>query len=71
LTGQNVLSWPPTGVIRTSRLAGSKEVKPLLGDSRRGELGQPEDVVSFAAFLCSDAASHLSDTLLPIRPITG
>jgi NAD(P)-dependent dehydrogenase (short-subunit alcohol dehydrogenase family) len=36
-----------------------------------GRLGQPEDVVSFAAFLCSDAASHLSGTLLPIRPITG
>jgi NAD(P)-dependent dehydrogenase (short-subunit alcohol dehydrogenase family) len=36
-----------------------------------GRLGQPEDVVSFAAFLCSDAASHLSGTLIPIRPITG
>jgi NAD(P)-dependent dehydrogenase (short-subunit alcohol dehydrogenase family) len=36
-----------------------------------GRLGQPEDVVAFAAFLCSDAASHLSGTLLPIRPITG
>jgi NAD(P)-dependent dehydrogenase (short-subunit alcohol dehydrogenase family) len=36
-----------------------------------GRLGQPEDVVSFAAFLCSDAASHLSGTLLPIRPIGG
>lgn len=36
-----------------------------------GRLGQPEDVVSFAAFLCSDAATHLSGTLLPIRPTTG
>jgi NAD(P)-dependent dehydrogenase (short-subunit alcohol dehydrogenase family) len=36
-----------------------------------GRLGQPEDVVSFAAFLCSDAASHLSGTLLPIRPVGG
>ena len=36
-----------------------------------GRLGQPEDVVSFAAFLCSDAATHLSGTLLPIRPLTG
>ena len=36
-----------------------------------GRLGQPEDLVSFAAFLCSDAASHLSGTLLPIRPVTG
>lgn len=36
-----------------------------------GRLGQPEDIVPFAAFLCSDAASHLSGTLLPIRPVTG
>jgi NAD(P)-dependent dehydrogenase (short-subunit alcohol dehydrogenase family) len=36
-----------------------------------GRLGQPEDRVSFAAFLCSDAASHLSGTLLPVRPVTG
>jgi NAD(P)-dependent dehydrogenase (short-subunit alcohol dehydrogenase family) len=36
-----------------------------------GRLGQPQDVVAFAAFLCSDAASHLSGTLLPIRPVTG
>jgi NAD(P)-dependent dehydrogenase (short-subunit alcohol dehydrogenase family) len=36
-----------------------------------GRLGQPEDLVSFAAFLCSDAASHLSGTLLPVRPVTG
>jgi NAD(P)-dependent dehydrogenase (short-subunit alcohol dehydrogenase family) len=36
-----------------------------------GRVGEPEDMVSFAAFLCSDAASHLSGTLLPIRPVTG
>jgi NAD(P)-dependent dehydrogenase (short-subunit alcohol dehydrogenase family) len=36
-----------------------------------GRLGEPEDMVPFAAFLCSDAASHLSGTLLPIRPVTG
>jgi NAD(P)-dependent dehydrogenase (short-subunit alcohol dehydrogenase family) len=32
---------------------------------------EPQDVVSFAAFVCSDAASHLSGTLLPIRPAGG
>lgn len=36
-----------------------------------GRLGQPDDVIAFAAFLCSDAAQHLSGTLVPIRPITG
>jgi NAD(P)-dependent dehydrogenase (short-subunit alcohol dehydrogenase family) len=36
-----------------------------------GRLGQPDDVVAFVAFLCSDAASHLSGTLVPIRPVVG
>ena len=33
-----------------------------------GQLAQPEDVVPFATFLCSDAANLLSGTLLSIRP---
>ena len=33
------------------------------------QLAQPEDVVPFATFLCSDAANLLSGTLLPIRPV--
>ncbi|WAL68772.1 SDR family NAD(P)-dependent oxidoreductase [Amycolatopsis cynarae] len=36
-----------------------------------GRIGQPEDIVAFVAFLCSNAAQHLSGTLLPIRPVTG
>ncbi|WIX83185.1 SDR family oxidoreductase [Amycolatopsis carbonis] len=36
-----------------------------------GRVGQPEDIVPFAAFLCSPAAEHLSGTLVGIRPITG
>jgi NAD(P)-dependent dehydrogenase (short-subunit alcohol dehydrogenase family) len=36
-----------------------------------GRLGQPEDIVAFAAFLCGDAATHLSGTVLTIRPFTG
>lgn len=33
-----------------------------------GRVGQPEDLVAFAAFLCSDASRHLSGTVLTIRP---
>ena len=32
-----------------------------------GRLGQPEDLVALTAFLCSDAASHLSGTVLMVR----
>ena len=33
-----------------------------------GRVGQPEDIVGLAAFLCSDAASHLSGTVITVRP---
>lgn len=33
-----------------------------------GRVGQPEDLVALAAFLCSDAASYLSGTVITMRP---
>jgi NAD(P)-dependent dehydrogenase (short-subunit alcohol dehydrogenase family) len=33
-----------------------------------GRIGQPEDIVALTAFLCSDAASHLSGTVITVRP---
>lgn len=33
-----------------------------------GRLGQPEDIVALTAFLCSDAANHLSGTVITVRP---
>jgi NAD(P)-dependent dehydrogenase (short-subunit alcohol dehydrogenase family) len=36
-----------------------------------GRVGQPEDIVPFVSFLCSDESMHLSGVLLPIRPVTG
>jgi NAD(P)-dependent dehydrogenase (short-subunit alcohol dehydrogenase family) len=51
--------------------AGEEHVARVAAAYPGGRLGQPEDLVSFAAFLCSDAASHLSGTVLTIRPYTG
>lgn len=42
----------------------------VAGNYPGGRVGQPEDVVPFATFLCSDAANHLSGTVLTIRPLT-
>ncbi len=33
-----------------------------------GRVGQPDDLVGLTTFLCSDAASHLSGTLIMVRP---
>jgi NAD(P)-dependent dehydrogenase (short-subunit alcohol dehydrogenase family) len=37
-----------------------------------GRIGQPADIVALTTFLCSDAANHLSGTVVTVRPpITG
>jgi NAD(P)-dependent dehydrogenase (short-subunit alcohol dehydrogenase family) len=33
-----------------------------------GRVGQPEDLVALATFLCSDVANHLSGTVIMVRP---
>lgn len=33
-----------------------------------GRVGQPDDLVALTVFLCSDAASHLSGTVIMVRP---
>jgi NAD(P)-dependent dehydrogenase (short-subunit alcohol dehydrogenase family) len=33
-----------------------------------GRVGQPEDLVALTTFLCSDAANHLSGTVIMVRP---
>ncbi|MGI8713142.1 MAG: SDR family NAD(P)-dependent oxidoreductase [Solirubrobacteraceae bacterium] len=54
------------------RVAASEEhIARVAASYPGGRVGQPEDIVSFAAFLCSNAANHLSGTVLTIRPITG
>jgi NAD(P)-dependent dehydrogenase (short-subunit alcohol dehydrogenase family) len=52
-------------------VASEEHIARVAASYPGGRVGQPEDIVSFATFLCSDAASHLSGTVLTIRPITG
>lgn len=48
-----------------------EHLQQVAGRYPGGRVGQPEDLVPFAAFLCSDAAQHLSGTVLTVRPFTG
>ncbi|WP_306215686.1 SDR family NAD(P)-dependent oxidoreductase [Actinoplanes sp. RD1] len=36
-----------------------------------GRVGQPDDLVGLVTFLCSDAATHLSGTVIKVRPTVG
>jgi 3-oxoacyl-[acyl-carrier protein] reductase len=36
-----------------------------------GRIGQPEDLVALTAFMCDDASSHLSGTVITVRPQAG
>jgi 3-oxoacyl-[acyl-carrier protein] reductase len=47
-----------------------EHLKRVAGNYPGGRVGQPEDLVPFATFLCSEAAQHLSGTVLTIRPLT-
>ena len=49
-------------------IVGEDHLAQVAANYPGGRIGQPEDLVPFAAFLCSDAASHLSGTVITVRP---
>ncbi len=49
-------------------IVGEDYIARVAGQYPGGRVGQPEDIVALAAFLCSDAASHLSGTVITVRP---
>jgi NAD(P)-dependent dehydrogenase (short-subunit alcohol dehydrogenase family) len=40
----------------------------VAGNYPGGRIGEPEDIVALTNFLCSDAANHLSGTVITVRP---
>jgi NAD(P)-dependent dehydrogenase (short-subunit alcohol dehydrogenase family) len=49
-------------------ILGEEQIKRVAASNPGGRLGQPEDIVALTVFLCSDAANHLSGTVLTVRP---
>ncbi len=43
-------------------------LKKVAANYPGGRIGEPEDLVPLTAFLCSDAANHLSGTVITVRP---
>jgi NAD(P)-dependent dehydrogenase (short-subunit alcohol dehydrogenase family) len=49
-----------------------KHIDRVAANYPGGRIGQPEDIVGLVNFLCSDAAQHISGTVVTVRPpITG
>jgi NAD(P)-dependent dehydrogenase (short-subunit alcohol dehydrogenase family) len=51
-------------------VVGEEHLARVAGRYPGGRVGQPEDIVALAAFLCSDLSSHLSGTVITVRPPT-
>ena len=49
-------------------IVGEEYIARVAGQYPGGRVGQPEDIVAPTTFLCSDAASHLSGTVITVRP---
>jgi NAD(P)-dependent dehydrogenase (short-subunit alcohol dehydrogenase family) len=49
-------------------IVGDDYIERVAANYPGGRVGQPEDLVAWATFLCSDAASHLSGTVITVRP---
>jgi NAD(P)-dependent dehydrogenase (short-subunit alcohol dehydrogenase family) len=49
-------------------IVSDQHIEHVAASYPAGRIGQPEDIVPLAAFLCSDAAGHLSGTVITVRP---
>ncbi len=49
-------------------IVGEDHLNRVAANYPGGRIGEPEDIVALASFLCSDAASHLSGTVITVRP---
>jgi NAD(P)-dependent dehydrogenase (short-subunit alcohol dehydrogenase family) len=53
-------------------IVSDEHIERVAANYPGGRIGQPEDIVAWVNFLCSDAANHLSGTVITVRPpITG
>jgi NAD(P)-dependent dehydrogenase (short-subunit alcohol dehydrogenase family) len=49
-------------------IVGEDHLNRVAANYPGGRIGQPDDIVALTAFLCSDAAEHLSGTVVTVRP---
>lgn len=49
-------------------IVGEAHLAQVAANYPGGRIGEPEDLVALTTFLCSDAANHLSGTVITVRP---
>jgi NAD(P)-dependent dehydrogenase (short-subunit alcohol dehydrogenase family) len=49
-------------------IVSEEHIQRVAANYPGGRIGQPEDILALTAFLCSDAANHLSGTVITVRP---
>ncbi|HEX5403683.1 MAG TPA: SDR family oxidoreductase [Pseudonocardiaceae bacterium] len=49
-------------------IVGADHITRVAANYPGGRIGQPDDIVALTTFLCSDAANHLSGTVVTVRP---
>jgi NAD(P)-dependent dehydrogenase (short-subunit alcohol dehydrogenase family) len=49
-------------------IVGEDHLTRVAANYPGGRIGQPDDIVALTTFLCSDAANHLSGTVITVRP---
>jgi len=49
-------------------IVGEDHIARVAANYPGGRIGQPEDILALTTFLCSDAANHLSGTVVTVRP---
>jgi NAD(P)-dependent dehydrogenase (short-subunit alcohol dehydrogenase family) len=49
-------------------IVGEDHLTRVAANYPGGRIGQPDDIVALTTFLCSDAADHLSGTVITVRP---
>jgi NAD(P)-dependent dehydrogenase (short-subunit alcohol dehydrogenase family) len=49
-------------------IVGNEHIERVAASYPGRRIGQPDDIVGLTTFLCSDAANHLSGTLITVRP---
>ncbi len=66
--GVRTVAIAPGLTLGMHAVVGDAHIGRVAASYPGGRVGQPEDIVGLVAFLCSDAANHISGPVITVRP---